>query len=275
VVRRLEEHGAVFVEELSEMPDGAVAVFSAHGVPRGVEREAAGRDLAVVDATCPLVRRVHLEGRRHAAAGREVVLIGHRGHVEVTGTLGQIDGTVHVVGTAAEAAALEVGDPERLAYVAQTTLSVDDTRDIIAALKGRFPRIVGPDIRTICYATQNRQAAVRAVAARAERLIVCGSRNSSNTNRLREVAEAEGRTAILVERAEDLDRAFVEGVAVVGVTAGASAPESMVVEVLERLAGWRTLAIEEVRVTEETVRFAPVDLSGVIEPSREPAPTAS
>ncbi len=275
VVRRLEERGAVFVEELSEMPDGAVAVFSAHGVPRGVEREAASRDLAVVDATCPLVRRVHLEGRRHAGAGREVVLIGHRGHVEVTGTLGQIDGTVHVVGTVAEAAALEVGDPERLAYVAQTTLSVDDTRDIIAALKARFPGIVGPDTRTICYATQNRQAAVRAVAARAERLIVCGSRNSSNTNRLREVAEGEGRPAILVERAEDLDPAFVDGVAVVGVTAGASAPESLVLEVLERLAGRRTLAVEEVRVTEETVRFAPVDLSGLAGASRAPAPTAS
>jgi 4-hydroxy-3-methylbut-2-enyl diphosphate reductase len=264
VVNELKQQGAVFVEDVSEIPDGAVAIFSAHGVPQAVEREAAGRRLAVLDATCPLVRRVHLEGQRHAKAGREVIVIGHRGHVEVEGTVGQIDGTVHVIESVAEAMSLPVGDPERIAYITQTTLSVDDTREIIAALKQRFPAIQGPDTKTICYATQNRQMAVRVIAQRAERVIVCGARNSSNTNRLCEVAASEGRPALLMQGADDLTLSFIDGAAVIGLTAGASAPEELVQEALAQLAQWRRLTVEEVRVTHEGTQFAPVDLSRLI-----------
>lgn len=260
VVEALRGRGAFFVEELSEIPDGSVAIFSAHGVARAVEREAAARDLTVVDATCPLVRRVHREARRHAQAGRRIVVIGHRGHVEVEGTVGQVDGVVHVVGTAEEAEALEVADPHHLAYVTQTTLSVDDTREIIAILKRRFPAIEGPDTKTICYATQNRQRAVRAIALRAERIIVCGARNSSNTARLCELAEGEGRSALLMTSLSDLTPDFIRGAQVIGLTAGASAPEAMVREALSQLARWRTVTIEEVRVADESTRFAPVEL---------------
>ncbi|WP_210493316.1 4-hydroxy-3-methylbut-2-enyl diphosphate reductase [Microvirga antarctica] len=261
VVNALKRKGAVFVDELSEIPDGAVAIFSAHGVSREVEREAAGRDLAVLDATCPLVRRVHVEGRRHAQAGRDVILIGHRSHVEVEGTIGQIAGIVHVVETVEDVRSVCVSDPDHVAYVTQTTLSVDDTRGIIAALRMRFPAIQGPDTKTICYATQNRQLAVRVIAARAERVIVCGSGNSSNTARLREVAESHGRPALLMQDPRDLTLSFIDGVAVIGLTAGASAPEQMINQALARLAEWRDLSVEEVRVTHEGTRFAPVDLS--------------
>ena len=221
----------------------------------------------MIDATCPLVRRVHVEGRRHAAQGREIVLIGHREHVEVEGIVGQIDGVVHVVGSVAAVEALVPRDPAMLAYVTQTTLSVDDTRDIIAALKARFPAIVGPDTKTICYATQNRQAAVRALAERAQRIVVCGARNSSNTNRLKELASFLGRPARLIEDAHELDEGFLEGVATLGLTAGASAPEALVQETLARLASWREIAVEELTVTTETTRFAPVDL-GVLARAR-------
>lgn len=264
VVEELKRQGAVFVEDISEIPDGAVAIFSAHGVPRAVEREATERGLAVLDATCPLVRRVHIEGQRHAKAGREVIVIGHRGHVEVEGTIGQINGKVHVVESVEEARAVAVSDPARIAYVTQTTLSVDDTRAIIAALKTRFPAIQGPDTKTICYATQNRQMAVRVIAQRAERVIVCGARNSSNTNRLCEVAESEGRPALLMQDPKDLTLSFIDGVAVIGITAGASAPEELVQEVLSRLAQWRRITVEEVRITHEGTQFAPVDLSRLI-----------
>ena len=264
VVDDLKRQGAVFVDEVSEIPDGAVAIFSAHGVSRAVEREAAERGLGVLDATCPLVRRVHLEGQRHARAGREVIVIGHRGHVEIEGTTGQIDGVVHVIQSVAEALTVPVGDPERIAYITQTTLSVDDTREIIAALKKRFPAIRGPDTKTICYATQNRQMAVRIIAQRAERMIVCGARNSSNTNRLREVAATEGRPALLLQDPKDLTLSFIDGAAVIGLTAGASAPEELVQEALARLAQWRHLTVEEVRVTHEGTQFAPVDLSRLI-----------
>jgi 4-hydroxy-3-methylbut-2-enyl diphosphate reductase len=261
VVRGLEQKGAVFVEDLSEIPDGAVAIFSAHGVPRTVEQEARRRGLFVLDATCPLVRRVHREARRHAEAGRVVVIIGHRDHVEVEGTIGQAGGVVHVVGSVADARSLTVATPDRIAYVTQTTLSVDDTREIIAVLKSRFPAIQGPDVKTICYATQNRQMAVRVITERAERVIVCGARNSSNSNRLREVAEHEGRPALLMEDLRDLTFAFIDGARVIGLTAGASAPEEMVQQALRQLALWRRVSIEEVRVTEEGTRFAPVDFS--------------
>ena len=264
VVDDLKRQGAVFVEEVSEIPDGAIAIFSAHGVSRAVEREAADRGLSVLDATCPLVRRVHLEGQRHARAGREVIVIGHRGHVEIEGTTGQIDGVVHVIQSVAEALTVPVGDPERIAYITQTTLSVDDTREIIAALKKRFPAIQGPDTKTICYATQNRQMAVRVIAQRADRIIVCGARNSSNTNRLREVAATEGRPALLLQDPKDLTLSFIDGAAVIGLTAGASAPEELVQEALARLAQWRHLTVEEVRVTHEGTQFAPVDLSRLI-----------
>ena len=263
VVDALKAKGAMFVEELSEIPAGAVAVFSAHGVARAVEREAARRGLDVVDATCPLVRRVHVEVRRNARAGREVIVIGHRGHVEVEGTAGQVEGRVQVVGTVAEAGAVVVCDPDALAYVTQTTLSVDDTRAIIAVLKRRFPGIQGPDTKTICYATQNRQTAVRALAERADRIVVCGARNSSNTIRLCEVAENAGCPAFLMTQVDDLTPAFVDGARVIGLTAGASAPEEMVQGALRQLARWRTLTVEEVQVREETARFGPVDVSGL------------
>lgn len=264
VVDDLKRKGAIFVENIAEIPDGAVAIFSAHGVSRAVEREATGRGLSVLDATCPLVRRVHLEGQRHAKAGREVIVIGHRGHVEIEGTTGQIDGTVHVIESVAEALTVPVLNPERIAYITQTTLSVDDTREIIAALKSRFPNIQGPDVKTICYATQNRQMAVRVIARRAERIIVCGARNSSNTNRLCEVAVNEGRQALLLQDPKDLTLAFIDGAAVIGLTAGASAPEDLVKEALARLAQWRRLTVEEVSVTHEDAQFAPVDLSRLV-----------
>lgn len=264
VVDDMRRRGVHFVDAISEIPDEAVTVFSAHGVSRAVEDEAQARGLDVIDATCPLVRRVHVEGRRHAREGRAVIVIGHREHVEVEGILGQIEGETHVVASRADVAALEVSDPQRLAYVTQTTLSVDDTRDIIAALKARFPAIVGPDVKTICYATQNRQGAVRMLAERAERFIVCGARNSSNTNRLRDVARFLNRPALLVEDARELDADFIADAQTIGVTAGASAPEIIVSEVLEKLAIWRKLTIEEVTLTQETTQFPPVDLSRLL-----------
>ncbi len=263
VVDDMRRRGVHFVDEIAEIPDDAVTVFSAHGVSRAVEDEAQARGLDVIDATCPLVRRVHVEGRRHAREGRAVIVIGHRDHVEVEGILGQIDGEIHVVASRADVAALTVSDPQRLAYVTQTTLSVDDTRDIIAALRARFPGIIGPDVKTICYATQNRQGAVRMLAERAERFIVCGARNSSNTNRLRDVARFLNRPALLVEEAHELDEDFIAQAETIGITAGASAPEVIVQEVLERLAGWRQLHVEEVTLTRETTQFAPVDLGAL------------
>jgi 4-hydroxy-3-methylbut-2-enyl diphosphate reductase len=263
VVDRLARNGARFVDDLAEVPEGAVVVFSAHGVAAAVEQEAERRGLRVVDATCPLVRRVHHEARRHARAGREVLVIGHRDHVEVEGTLGRIEGAAQVVETVEEARTLVPIDPERVAFVVQTTLSVDDARAVIAALRQRFPAIVGPDTRTICYATQNRQTAVRELARRARHIIVCGARNSSNSNRLRELAQALGTEAVLVEQANELDPAFLDGVARVGLTAGASTPEAVVRETLERMAGWRSLAVEEVGESEAGARFAPVDLGAI------------
>jgi 4-hydroxy-3-methylbut-2-enyl diphosphate reductase len=261
VVEDLKRKGAIFVDEVSQIPDGAVAIFSAHGVSQAVEREAAARGLTVLDATCPLVRRVHVEARRHARVGGELIVIGHRGHAEVDGILGQVNGTVHVVGDVREAMAVEVLCPHQVGYVTQTTLSVDDTREIITTLKMRFPAIQGPDTKTICYATQNRQMAVRVIMERAERVIVCGARNSSNTNRLRDVAESGGRPALLMQELRDLTPAFIEGARIIGLTSGASAPEEMVQQALVQLSQWRPVQIEEVRVATETVRFAPVDTS--------------
>ena len=235
VVESLRQRGAVFVHELDEIPPGAMTVFSAHGVAKRVEEAAAERGLPVIDATCPLVSKVHSEGRRYAAQGREVILVGHHGHAEVEGTIGQIPGTVHLVQDVADVATLQVGNPEQLAYVTQTTLSVDDTRDVVAALKARFPAIKGPDVRDICYATQNRQQAVRDVAGEVDLLLVVGSRNSSNSNRLREIGTAMGKPSYLIDDAGALDPAWFTGVQTIGLTAGASAPEALVDGVLDGL----------------------------------------
>jgi 4-hydroxy-3-methylbut-2-enyl diphosphate reductase len=244
VVEDLRTRGAVFVDELDEIPPGAMTVFSAHGVAKRVEEVARERGLPVIDATCPLVAKVHAEGRRYAAQDREIVLVGHAGHAEVEGTIGQIPGPVHLVQTVEDVARLAPGTPDRLAYVTQTTLSVDDTRHIISALQARFPGIVGPDVRDICYATQNRQQAVRDLAHAVDLILVVGSRNSSNSNRLREIGEELGKPAYLIDDADALRPEWFAGIGTVGLTAGASAPETLVQGVI---AGLRRL--DEIEVT--------------------------
>lgn len=255
VVEDLRRRGAVFVDEITEVPDGAITVFSAHGVARKVQQTAANRALPVIDATCPLVAKVHSEGRRYAGQGRELILIGHAGHAEVEGTIGQIDGRVYLVQTVDDVATLEVEDPDKLAYITQTTLSVDDTRGIIAALTARFPSIKGPDVRDICYATQNRQEAVRHLAEQVEVILVVGSKNSSNSNRLREIGAELGRKSYLIDDASHLDPAWFAGVGTVGVTAGASAPEVLVRGVLDGLRQFGPIEIEMLAGTPEDVRF--------------------
>lgn len=255
VVNRLRERGAVFVDELEQVPDGATVIFSAHGVARAVRAEAQGRGLRVFDATCPLVTKVHVEVAKMRREGREVVMIGHAGHPEVEGTMGQADDGIYLVETVADVAALEVSDPRRLAYVSQTTLSVDDCSAIIAALRARFPEIAEPKKQDICYATQNRQDAVKLLAPRCDLVLVIGSRVSSNSNRLREVAEKMGCEARMIASAEALDPAWLEGKRRIGVTAGASAPEVLVSELVDRL---RALGVEKVSALpgiEETIAF--------------------
>lgn len=255
VVEDLRARGAVFVDELDEVPEGAWTVFSAHGVARKVVQAAADRTLPVIDATCPLVAKVHAEGRRYASQGREIVLIGHAGHAEVEGTIGQIDGTVYLVQTVEDALGLEVDNPDRLAYITQTTLSVDDTRGIIAALKKRFPAIVGPDVKDICYATQNRQEAVHHLAEQVDLILVVGSKNSSNSNRLREIGTELGRPAYLIDDAGHLQPEWFNGVTRVGLTAGASAPEILVQDVIEGLRRFGHVEIELLAGTPEDVKF--------------------
>lgn len=255
VVDTLREKGAVFVEELNEVPDGAVTIFSAHGVAEAVEMDAKRRDLPVIDATCPLVSKVHKEGQNHVRKGREVVLIGHEGHPEVEGTQGRIPGGVHLVSNADDVAKLSVTDPEALSYVTQTTLSVDDTREVIEALTRRFPSIVGPDVKDICYATQNRQTAVRQVAEQVQLLLVVGAHNSSNSNRLREIGTQMGIPSYLIADASAIDRAWLQGVSVVGLTAGASAPEELVQEVIEALSVFGPVHVEEIDGTDEHMQF--------------------
>jgi 4-hydroxy-3-methylbut-2-enyl diphosphate reductase len=255
VVEDLRTRGAVFVDELDEIPHGARTVFSAHGVAKQVEQTAAARGLPVLDATCPLVAKVHNEGRRYAAGGREIVLVGHAGHAEVEGTIGQIPAKVHLVQTVEDVARLEVADPTMLAYVTQTTLSVDDTRGIIAALKQRFPAIIGPDVRDICYATQNRQQAVRDLAGQVDLILVVGSRNSSNSNRLREIGQELGRPAYLIDDAEALRPEWFDGIGSVGVTAGASAPEMLVQGVLDGLRRFGEIEVSTLAGVAEDVRF--------------------
>ncbi|HVI59287.1 MAG TPA: 4-hydroxy-3-methylbut-2-enyl diphosphate reductase [Luteimonas sp.] len=240
VVDDLKQRGAIFVEELHEVPDGATVIFSAHGVSQAVRNEAARRALKVFDATCPLVTKVHFEVARHCRAGRDVVLIGHAGHPEVEGTMGQWDreggsGRIYLVEDVEDVSALEVAQPDNLAYTTQTTLSVDDTRGVIEALKDRFPKVQGPKNDDICYATQNRQDAVRELAAQCDLVLVVGSPNSSNSNRLRELAEREGVEAYLIDGADEIDPRWVEGRRHVGVTAGASAPDVLVQGVIDRL----------------------------------------
>lgn len=243
VVEDLRAKGAIFVRELDEVPPGAVTIFSAHGVARLVERAAGERGLDVIDATCPLVTRVHVEGRRYAREGRAVILIGHAGHPEVEGTLGQIDGELHLVATAEEVAALPVARDRPVAYVTQTTLSVDDTRQVIEAIRARFTDVVGPGTRDICYATQNRQTAVRQLARQCEVVLVVGAANSSNSNRLRELAEECGARAFLIADAGALSATMIAEARSIGVTAGASAPERLVADVVAAL---RALGATEV-----------------------------
>ncbi|MCX7962410.1 MAG: 4-hydroxy-3-methylbut-2-enyl diphosphate reductase [Burkholderiales bacterium] len=270
VVERLRAQGAVFVEELDEVPPGATVVFSAHGVSKAVRAEAERRGLRVFDATCPLVTKVHVEVAKMLAAGYEVVMIGHRGHPEAEGTVGQADAGITLIETAEEVERLRPRDPARLAYVTQTTLSVDDAARIVAALKARFPDIRGPKRDDICYATQNRQDAVKTMAPRCDVVIVVGSPNSSNSNRLREVAEQAGARAYLVESAADLRPEWLAGARCVGVTAGASAPEVLVEALLGRL---KALGASEVRtlpgVVERVVFTLPRELAA--SPARESA----
>lgn len=255
VVEDLERRGAVFVDEVDDIPAGSVTVFSAHGVSRQVEDDAAGRRLDVIDATCPLVRKVHKQGRRYAERGYDVVLIGHRGHAEVIGTTGQISGTVHLVSSVDDVAALEVRDRSRVAYVTQTTLSVTDTRDVIAALVQRFPDIIGPDVGDICYATQNRQNGVAALAKQVGVILVVGANNSSNSQRLREIAENFGVASYLVERPSMVDRSWIDDTDAIGITAGASAPDILVREVIGCFARWRDVAVETLDGVRENVTF--------------------
>jgi 4-hydroxy-3-methylbut-2-enyl diphosphate reductase len=260
VVERLRVLGAVFVDELYEVPDGATVIFSAHGVSQSVRSEAAERGLRVFDATCPLVTKVHMEVARHGKAGRDVVLIGHAGHPEVEGTMGQWDptnaGGIHLVETPECVASLQPRDPEHIAFATQTTLSIDDTRAVIEALQRRFPKIQGPRHDDICYATQNRQDAVRKLGQQCDLVLVVGSPNSSNSNRLRELAEKQGVPAYLIDGADDIQPQWLEGRQRIGVTAGASAPESLVREVIERLRSSGAGAVRELDGEPENVTFA-------------------
>ena len=255
VVRDLEAKGAVFVEEETEVPEGATVVLSAHGVAPEVYRNAAARRLNVIDATCPLVTKVHLEARRFAKDGYSILLIGHEGHEEVVGTSGEAPEHITLVGSPEEARTVEVADPSRVAYLSQTTLSVDETNEIIEILRERFPAIVGPPRDDICYATQNRQDAVKPLASEADVVLVIGSTNSSNSNRLVEVAESQGTPAYLIDDEHDIDPAWLEGVSRVGVTSGASAPERLVERVITYLRERGAASVEELRVTEENLRF--------------------
>jgi 4-hydroxy-3-methylbut-2-enyl diphosphate reductase len=260
VVDRLRGLGAVFVEELAEVPEGSTVIFSAHGVATAVEQEAKARRLTVFDATCPLVTKVHMEVQRYAREGRDVILIGHAGHPEVDGTMGRFDtsfgGKMHLVQGIPDVEALNIADPSRLCFVTQTTLSVDDTAGIVEALRNRFPNLATPRKEDICYATQNRQDAVKKLLAKCDILVVVGSRSSSNSNRLRELAERSGVPGYLVDGPEELSKEWFEGKQAVGVTAGASAPEVLVQRVIEQLRSWGGQTPEEITGREEHVLFS-------------------
>lgn len=256
VVDMLRDKGAVFVEELDEVPDGVPVVFSAHGVPKAVPDKATERGLAFFDATCPLVSKVHREAERQVEAGRHILFIGHVGHPEVIGTFGQVpEGAMSLVETVEDAEAFTPADPDNLAFLTQTTLSMDDTAEVVAALKRRFPTIQGPRGEDICYATSNRQSAVKAIAQACDAMLVIGAPNSSNSVRLVEVAEREGTPARLIQRADELDWSFLDGVTTLGITAGASAPEVLVRELVERLGERFAITEEEVETKRETIAF--------------------
>jgi 4-hydroxy-3-methylbut-2-enyl diphosphate reductase len=255
VVETLERRGAVFVEELDEIPDGAVTIFSAHGVAQSIIDEARTRGLPVLDATCPLVTKVHIQGKRYVTRGRNLILIGHAGHPEVEGTIGQVGGPVHLVSTIEDVARLEIPDDAPTAYVTQTTLSVDDTRGVIAALQARFSDLQGPDVADICYATQHRQSGVRQLCDAVDLLLVVGSTNSSNSNRLREIGVEKGIPSYLIANGSVLDPAWLEGVETIGLTAGASAPEELVADVIEALRRHGPVEVEEMDGVRETLEF--------------------
>jgi 4-hydroxy-3-methylbut-2-en-1-yl diphosphate reductase len=255
VVESLRAKGAIFVEEVDDIPDGAVTIFSAHGVAEKVETEAKRRDLPVIDATCPLVSKVHKEGQNHAKKGRQVILIGHEGHPEVEGTQGRIPGGVLLVTSADDVGKLQVQDPDKLSYVTQTTLSVDETREVITALKTRFPNIVGPDVKDICYATQNRQQAVRKLAQHVDLLLVVGAHNSSNSNRLREIGAELGIPSYLIDDAGNLNQRWLDGIDAVGITAGASTPDELVQELISRLGDYGDVHLREMDGVAESIIF--------------------
>ncbi|MGX2039282.1 4-hydroxy-3-methylbut-2-enyl diphosphate reductase [Methylocaldum sp. MU1018] len=264
VVDGLRERGAVFVEELSEVPENSTVIFSAHGVSKAIQAKAQERGLQVFDATCPLVTKVHIEVHQHANEGREIIFIGHAGHPEVEGTMGQYvnpNGGIYLVESPEDVETLEVKNPDNLAYVTQTTLSIDDTQAVVDALKKRFPNIIGPRKDDICYATQNRQDAVKKLASHCDVILVVGSPNSSNSNRLREIAEKLGRSAYLIDNADQLQRNWIEGAQKIGVTAGASAPEILVTQVIAKLKEWGGQTVMENQGIEEKVVFSlPKDL---------------
>jgi 4-hydroxy-3-methylbut-2-enyl diphosphate reductase len=255
VVDGLKAKGAIFVEELSEVPEGALTVFSAHGVARTVVDEARSRKLPVLDATCPLVSKVHAQGKHYVNRGRTLVLIGHAGHPEVEGTMGQVRGPVHLVGAEEEVAVLDLPVDTPIAYVTQTTLSVDDTKNIIAALKARFTDVIGPDTADICYATQHRQSAVRDLCKVADVILVVGAKNSSNSNRLREIGIEEGLPSYLLADGSELDPSWVAGVQTVGLTAGASAPEELVIGVIDALRRLGDVEVVEMDGITEDIEF--------------------
>ena len=255
VVNNLSSKGAIFVQELDQIPEGAVTVFSAHGVAQRVEDTAKFRNLPVLDATCPLVAKVHKEGQRYSKDGFEVILIGHEGHPEVEGTMGRISGPVYLVSNKEDVEKLKVKNPNKLSYVSQTTLSVDDTRDIIKALQERFPNIIGPDVKDICYATQNRQSAVRDLVKNVDLVLVVGARNSSNSNRLKDIGAESGVKTYLIETADDMMTDWFSDVKSVGITSGASTPDELVKEVIDKISTFREIEIEKQKGKQENVVF--------------------
>ncbi len=255
VVEDLKAKGAVFVNEVSDVPPGGITIFSAHGVSEKVEDDAKDRDLPVIDATCPLVKKVHREAVRHEEKGMEIILIGHKGHPEVEGTSGRVKNDVILVQTKEDVEKITVKDPSNLSYVTQTTLSVDDTKAIIESLKTRFPNIQGPDLRDICYATQNRQDAVRKLANEVDLLLVIGAANSSNSNRLRDLGEEIGIKSYLINGAQDIKVEWISGISKVGITAGASAPEILLEKVIDRLAELANIKVSTMEGVEENVKF--------------------
>ena len=256
VVDSLKAKGAVFVEELDEVPDGVPVVFSAHGVPKAVPEKASARGLDWLDATCPLVSKVHRQAERQIEAGRHILFIGHKGHPEVIGTLGQVpEGTITLVETVEDIAGLDFPEGAPLAFLTQTTLSVDDTAEVVAALRARFPQIVGPKAEDICYATSNRQAAVKTIAPQCQLVLVIGAPNSSNSLRLVEVAQRCGARGMLIQRASELAPEWLDDVEVLGLTAGASAPEELIQEVIEQISAWRDVSVEQVVTAEEKMVF--------------------